>query len=456
MDAERLRRLLEEVETLRAQNRRLGERIEQLEDENRRLREQLAEAQKLAARQAAPFRREDRAKVGADQQKRPGRKAGHVGAYRPVPPSIDETVEVPLEQCPYCGGPVDSCRRVEQIIEEIAPVRPHVVKVITYHGVCRRCGAPVHSHHPLQTSEAAGCAKVHLGPRALALAACLNKVHGLTMRTTVRVLKDLTGLRITAGGIAQALQRVARRVKSDYTALVRTIRASPAVFADETSWWVGGPRWWLWVFTTPETTVYHVDQTRGSVVVDQVLGADFSGMLVSDCLSSYDPPRCRKHKCIAHHLRAIHQALDRPGTQSKEYLWNCKLFFTAVRMLYELRPTLSEDDFATRRSGMETWCDRLLDRTVHQPGDLAVRNRLLRQRPHLLGCLYEPMAEPTNNRAERALRPAVIARKLSCGNRTERGRDCWQILASIGATCRQRTIDVVDHLARQLSLTYIG
>ena len=125
------------------------------------------------------------------------------------------------------------------------------------------------------------CEKCGLGPRALALAACLNKVHGLTMRKTCRVLQDLCGLRITAGGLSQALCRIANRVQWVYEGLVDMIRGSPAVFADETSWWVGGPGYWLWVFTTAEQTVYHVDHSRGSKVVRDILGDDFGGMLVS-------------------------------------------------------------------------------------------------------------------------------------------------------------------------------
>jgi len=106
-----------------------------------------------------------------------------------------------------------------------------------------------------------------------------------------------------------------------------------------------------------------------------------------------------------------------------------------------------------KRQVMERWREALLERPVGQSGDVSVRKRLLKQRPHLLGCLYEPAAEPTNNRAERALRPAVIARKVSCGNKTERGRDCWQILSSIGATCQQQTVDFVEYLSSHLPLT---
>ena len=440
------------IEGLRAEIKRLKERIESLERENRQLQQELEKAQQQMARQAAPFRREERKKIPPDKHKPPGRKPGHPGSYRKEPDRIDQTIELPLSRCPHCSGPLKDIARMEQIIEEIPPVRPHVVKVITYHALCPVCG-PVETSHPLQTSYGQGAAKVQLGPRALALSACLNKVHGLTMRKTCRVLQDLCGLRLTAGGLSQALFRVAGRVKAVYEDLVETIRGSPAVFADETSWWVGGPGYWLWVFTTAEQTVYRVDHSRGSQVVREILGEDFGGMLVSECLSSYDPAEYTKHKCIAHHLRAISKAMDLAGTTDRGYLLEWKCFFHGVIALYHLREVLGREDFAAKRCAMERWSDALLSKPVGQSGDVSVRNRLLKQRRHLLGCLYEPAAEPTNNRAERALRSAVIARKISCGNKTERGRDCWQILSSIGATCQQQAIDFVEYLSSCLQLT---
>jgi len=449
---ELINQLRNENQLLRAELNGLKERIEHLEKENRQLKEQLELAQQQAARQAAPFRREERKKIPPDKQKPPGRKSGHPGCCRKEPDHIDETIELLLDNCPKCSGPVEHIERIEQIIEEIPPVRPRVVKLITYRGECARCGI-VGTYHPLQTSYGHRAAKVQLGPRALALAASLNKVHGLTMRKTCRVLHDLCGLRITAGGLSQALSRVASRVKWIYENLIDNIRASPAVFADETSWWVGGPKYWLWVFTTAERTVYRVDHSRGSAVVRDILGADFDGMLISDCLSSYDPVEYAKHKCIAHHLRAISKAMKYPHTDEHKYLLAWKSFFHGVIALYHLREVISEEDFARKRKLMEAWRDKLLNQIVSQPGDVAVRNRLAKQRRHLLGCLYEPLAEPTNNRAERALRPAVIARKLSCGNKTERGRDCWQILSSIGATCQQQMMDFVEYLCCYLPLT---
>ena len=107
------------------------------------------------------------------------------------------------------------------------------------------------------------------------------------------------------------MDRVADKVEASYSKLVETLGTSDVVFADETSWYVGELGWWLWGFTNQESTAYVVDQSRGSQVVPDVLRDDFEGMLVTNCLATYDPIDCRTHKCIAHHLRAIAAARER-------------------------------------------------------------------------------------------------------------------------------------------------
>jgi len=447
-------------ESLREVIAGLRAEIEDLRGENDRLRQELANAygriaelEQAAARQAAPFRRAEDRKVPEGEKKRPGQKPGHRGVCRVRPQEIDREIEVPLAVCPHCSGQLSERSPLVQYIEEIPPLRPEVVRLITWEGRCAQCGN-VYSTHPLQTSRAQGAAKVQLGPRALSLAAMLNKHLGVTMRGTCRVLRQMCGLRVTPGGLAQALARIAGKLTGEYEALLRDLRSSPAVFADETSWWVGGPGWWLWTFTTPERTVYCVNQSRGSQVVKETLGENFAGMLVSDCLASYDPPQYRKHKCIAHHLRAIKHARDRPDGKDSCYLREWELFFKTVTTIYWLRSKMDASSFTARRTALEQWCDKLLAQPCDQPAEVAVHNRLHKQRPHLLGCLYEAAAEPTNNRAERALRPAVIARKLSCGNKTPAGSRCWEILASIATTCQQQAQDIVDYLTTHITLAY--
>jgi hypothetical protein len=443
------------VQSLQAEVARLQARLAQLERENAQLRQQLDEAQRQAARQAAPFRRRDSRKIPKDQHKPTGRPCGHPGAYRPVPAIVDEHHEVPLPQCPQCGGPVSQVEPIEQFIEEAPPPRPIVTRLVTYRGTCPRCG-DVQSRHPPQCSQAQGAAAVQLGPRAVALATTLNKRHGLTLRTTCAVLKDLIGLRLSPGGLVQATTRVAAKLSGAYNALIDRLRHSPAVFADETSWYVGVPGWWLWAFTSADTTVYHVAPRRDSGQVKAVLGEAFDGMLVSDCLSSYDDgpvPYPRKHKCIAHHQRAIAAALRRPDTKDPSYLEQWRSFFELVTIITKAHAAMPAEEYAAWCKYLESECDRLLNLPRGQPGDEAISYRLSKQRRHLLGCLYEPAAEPTNNRAERALRPAVIARKLSCGNRTDAGRRTWQTLVSVLQSCRQRGEACVDYLAARVPMT---
>jgi transposase len=437
--------LRHENQALRAVNAALEQRVAELAAENQTLRDQLDEAQRQAARQAAPFRRRDSKKVPEAQRKRPGRLKGHPGVHRAVPTHIDEHLEVPLPACPQCGRAVERVEPIEQFIEEIPPVRPRVTHLITYRGQCPHCGE-VQSTHPLKTSDATGAAKAQLGPRALALAATLNKQHGLTMRSTCRVLDQVAGLRLSPGGLAQAVQRVGHKAEAPYAALILEVRAA-AVFVDETSWYMGGPGPWLWVFTTATETVYRVEPSRGRDVVTETLGPDFTGVLVSDCLSSYENVPYRTHKCIAHHLKAIAEARQRPDTVDPSYLDQWKLFFQTVIGFWRARPNLSEAEFADRRGHLEAWLDRLLAAERTQPGDVAIQNRIGKRRGSILVCLYEPAAEPTNNRAERDLRPAVIARKVSCGNKTAAGKRSFEVLRSVASSCLKRGHDVVSYIA---------
>jgi len=239
----RVDQFAQENEALRVRLAELEKRIADLVVENKALRDQLDDAQKQAARQAAPFRRRDSKKVPEGERKRPGRPKGHPGSHRVVPTRVDAEVDVPLPCCPQCGGAVEQVEPLEQFIEEIPPVRPTVTRLVTYRGQCPHCGE-VQSTHPLKSSDATGAAKVQLGPRAQAVASVLNKQHGLTMRTTCRVLDQIAGLRLTPGGLAQLVQRVGQKAEAPYAALTQDLRAAAATFVDETGWYLGGPGWW--------------------------------------------------------------------------------------------------------------------------------------------------------------------------------------------------------------------
>src|SRR6266481_7835797 len=414
-------------------------------------RENPARLLQAAHRQAAPFRVEPQKRSVAP--KRPGRKRGHPGTCRRKPDDIDEHLEVQLCCCPHCGGSqFKDPHTIEQLIEDIPPVRPHVTRLTTYQATCVRCGHSVRSQHPLQMSLAMGAAGVHLGPRALALAADLNKAKGLSMRKTSAVLRDCFGLQLSPGGLSQALDRLAAKVKPQYDAIATELRQAPALHSDETSWWVAGPGWWLWVFTTQLLTFYVVARSRGRALLSDILGKDFGGVLVSDCLAIYDDATVLQQKCYAHHHKAIRQAKALHPEQGEGFLCEVEAMLRAAVALQQQKADLSLEIFSALRQALEHKAVQLLEPPRSEPNEEAVRKRLNKQRDHLFTFLDHDGVDATNNLAERQLRPAVIARKISCGNKTQNGARTWQILTSLAATCAQRTTSFIAEITRAAPL----
>jgi transposase len=421
-EAARLRRRVAELEI----------ENEKLRNENSQLQEKLKAVSREAFRQAAPFRR--RGPLRSKAPKKPGRRPGHPGSRRPVPKQIDERVETPLSRCPHCGGRVTDVRPIKQTVEDIPAVRAVVTQIVTYRGTCADCG-PVRSTHPRQVSLASGAAGVQVGPRAAALATDLNKRLGIPAAKTCAVLNEHFSLKLTPGGLVHLQARLARRLTPTYDELAVLIRKSPVVHADETSWWVGGPGHWLWVFTNPKLTFYLVDPSRGRDVVVNVLGNAYEGILVSDCLSAYEKLGCHQQKCYAHHLKAIARAAEEYPNSA--FLAEARMLLKSALAVHSLRDRISEDAYGGLVGRLEKWADRLLDPSV--PVDHhKIAKRLRKRRRHLFTFLHHRGVDATNNAAERALRPAVVARKISCGNRTERGKKTWQVLASVAATCSQQ------------------
>lgn len=451
---DRLVEILSELVKLRRTNERLVERIdeltERLQEQTGRIAELERENEKLrrtSKRPAAPFRRRDTAKKPKSQHKKPGRKSGHTGASRatPAPDEVDREHEVELSSCPCCGADeLKNPHPLVQYVEDIE-VRRVVHKITTYSGTCETCGR-VRSRHPLQVSDATGAAGVAVGPRALAFALDLNKRLGLSTRKTCEVLDQHLGLSLTAGGLVGASHRLADRLEPDYEALIDELRDSAAVYVDETSWWVGEAGWWLWAFTDDEdTTVYSVEPRRNQKVVHEILGTDFTGVLGSDCLNIYDGLPYEQQKCYAHHLRALGRALEqRPDSE----------FLARVRKLLKIAMGMRDDEPMDEDllGRFERWGRRLLGPRREDPVEEKLRNRLYKQIEHLFTFLEFPEIAATNNAAERALRPAVVARKISCGNRTAQGSRTWEIIASLARSCDQRDEDFAELIQRAVKL----
>ena len=430
--------LMEANAALRAEVAALKERVTELESQNRP--------------PAAPFRRPPEQKKSAPR--RPGREGGHPGACRAVPACVDEEAEVPLsvpEVCPRCGGSFTAPMACVQFVEDIPPVRPHVLKLTTWSCACRTCGHVVASRHPRQVSEAVGCAGVHLGARAQGLAALLRHGCGLTLSKTALVLKELCALSVSRGGLLQIFRRMGNKLAPAEQKLHEELLSGPVIHSDETSWWINGPAS-LWVHAGPDITLYRVVASRDRATFHETIPAGWQGVHVSDCLSVYDTATGTQHKCYCHHLQAVKTAAA-GALDPAVWVEPVHRMLCGAMQFKEQAPELSAEERRARRRAFDLLADTLLGSPRGDPAEERLRVRLHKQRDHLFTFLDHAAVDATNNLAERELRPAVIARKVSCGNRSASGADTWARLSSLVRTCARRAQHFVDVVRPDLILS---
>ncbi len=433
--------LRQENTRLQQDKQRLERQVERLQEEVDRLRRELEKALRAAKRQAAPFAR----RAPKEHPRKPGRKAGSCYGrphWRPVPQEVDETLEAPLPpQCPHCGGAVEVERVAEQYQTEWPPVRARRVRFRVQVGHCRRCGKRLQGRHPQQTSDALGVARSQLGPRAVAGAVFLVKGLGLSHEKARAVFAEMAGVPVSRSGLCQAIARAGRKTEPTYGHLIEVVRGSPVVTPDETGWKVEGRLWWLWAFATPQVTVYAIQSGRGFEQAARVLGEEFAGLLVRDGWSVYARFAHAEHQtCLAHLLRRCREMLEVASPAAGRFP---RLVQEILQQALAVRDRHAKGEIS--RHGMAVARGRLLARLqrawqprFHCPANERLANHLYRQREALFTFLRRPGTEATNWRAEQAIRPAVVNRKVWGGNRTPVGAHTQEILASLLRTCWQQ------------------
>jgi len=414
----------------------------------------LEEARRGGKRQAAPFSK----RAPQSKPQKPGRKPGDdygIIAYRqpPRPEQIDEEHDAPLpDTCPKCGGAVKEAGIVHQYQTEI-PRRPIHRRFTIHRGRCTSCGQRLHGGHPLQTSDAVGAAAAQLGPDLQAALVELNKQAGLSHGKVRHVLRALFGIRLTRGGSAQAILRAGRRCRPVYDALQGKLRRARRVTLDETGWRIGGLPAWLHALVSRTTTVYEIARSRDHTVAEEILGVNYRGTMIHDGWASYDWfLRARHQQCLAHLLRRCRELLETATRGAVRFPRQIQAWLKkALHLRDRFRARqISTHGLAVARGRLH---GQLLDALLSRKTDIAnerFARHLWKYRDHLFTFLTIPGVDATNWRAEQALRPAVVNRKVWGGNRTAAGAQAQAILASVLQTCRQQRRDALDFLSQTL------
>jgi transposase/uncharacterized protein YukE len=441
---------------------KLKQQVQKLKAENKLLKQKVKDLTLAAASPQHAHSDESSSAPAAKpsvkkRRKRPGRKPGHPAALRPMPDHVDAHRQVSLpkdpdgrDSCPCCNACLLELEEHDRVVEDIIPAKVVVTCYHTRSGWCPCCRKRVESR-ALEQPPAANIPHGQLGLNALATAMVLRIAHRLPFRQISAVFANLPELSVSPGAIARQVQRVAEWFDQDYEKLMLQLRCAPIVYADETGWRVDGKNGQLWTVTSPDHTLYHVDKSRGGKVIQDLLGKAFGGTLVSDFYSAYLKMDCKKQKCLAHLLRELKESAEKSEAFAKgSFFVDCKRLLKRMLRLKQQWEKLEDNEYDRRGHRLEATLQQLASGSYDEPNAKRIAKRLLKYQSELTAFLWDKDLDATNNAAERALRPAVVARKISGGSRSKNGANAWATLASLMRTASQQNRNLMDTIRSML------
>ena len=433
----------------------LKKRFKQLEEENLNLKEENAclrfELKELKDHVYGKRRKKDPPPEAPEAPpKKRGALFGHLGWFRKKPDKIDKIVEVRLDECPLCQGrDLKECLSVKMHLQEdIVMPLPLVTLYRKHRYYCRTCRKVVTG---LGQDE---IARGHIGPLAKTLAAYLKYQVKVSDRDIKKIFQELFNLKFTVGSLLGFRNQLRTRLKPVYEDLILKIRRSRFLHADETGWKIDGKSGWLWSFSNKKTAVCHIDKSRGGKVPQAILGSAYKGVLITDFYSAYNKVKSGpKQRCLVHLLRDITRVEEclttDPSTQS--FCKRLKTLIYSAAELAEKRKNLSPDDYTKKRGKLLESFD---DLRLTDPANRITRRfvkRLERYRHECLTFLDIPGIPWHNNHAERMIRPNVLLRKITFGNRSPEGLENHNVLMSIIQTAKLNKLDPLVRLRELLS-----
>jgi transposase len=455
--SERIHELERENEDLREQVREKQGQLERSEAENERLRKELASAQRAARRSSGRQKKKD--------PKRPGRKPGQGPFRRREAPAVSTSpqspppvrVQVTATQCPCCGGEIER-EGVEEVSNTDIPpqpepeVRRYEVEVFR----CKVCKRPVRGKHPDVAPDQYGATAHRVGPRVKAAAHTLHYGLGVPVRKLPAVLRELQGVSITQGALTQdALRRAQGEVGAAYQILRAEVPQQPTVNTDDTGFPIHGDAAWMMAFDTPVSTVYQIRRRHRNEEVRELIPADYAGVMGTDRGPSYDAKELlgvAQQKCLAHIQRNLTDVIETKRGRAAQFGQTLKGLLRDSLDLWKAHHRGEARDYVQQ-------VERLDDQVTHHLRDRILKDddnqRLLdgiglhHDRGNLLRFLQQPHVEPTNNRAERALRFVVIARASGQYPKNDRGAEAYSAFASVIRTAiKKGASSIVEHLTR--------
>jgi transposase len=440
--------------------RALENRVAALEATVQQLREQVQQTSRTSSRPPssdppqALGKRPRREPTG----RRPGGQPGHEGQARALVPGEEVDVVVPVkpERCHHCQHLLqgEDPQPQRHQVTEIPPVKPVVTEYQLHRLVCPACGEETRAEVP------AGVPTGGFGPRVQAITALCTGAYHLSKRTTQRALEDMFGVQMGLGTIATLEHATVQAVAEPVAEARAYVQQQPAAYLDETGWREGQQRAWLWTAVTEWVTVFVVRASRGGKVAQELLGERFWGWLVTDRWSAYTwYPPWRRQVCWAHLRRDIEAMIERGG-RSREI---GEALQVQARQMFQWWHRVREGTLAHRTFANYMWpvrqeVERLLEagQTCGVPKTEGTCRELRKLRQALWTFVRHEGVEPTNNAAERAIRPGVLWRKGSFGTQSAEGSRFVEAMMTVVATLKQQHRNVLAYVTAACEAALCG
>ena len=472
-------RIWEENQNLRRENTGLRERVRELETECGKLKRCLAHYEDT---RTTPLRRRRRRR--RSEIRFPGRPRGCPGTTRPRP-KPDLVIQAGrLDECPECGYHLgEPVLTKHRIVEELPDLEP--VKVVGYeedHYLCAGCDCEIVARHP-------DCPPSGVFGKNVYVQTTLGKFEERLPYEKIRTVLKRQGLEISVATALELLDRTSRWLRPEYEKILAQVRASGVVYTDQTGIGVDGKQQWIWDFITDTETVYAIRPTKGRVVLDEILGKGWDGILVCDGLSSHHSFTENIQRCWVHILNEAKELVEKKQGQEdqkdqkgqkggedgrhredekkkddkeKEKEWGrreAEALCRGLHRIYDrLKEALEKDPPPEERKRLAGWGRRALRYWINkQYKDAEVRGfaeKIKRAYPYLFTAVTHPGVELHNNRSELGLRELVVQRKIIGTLRNEKGTRIYETLATLLATWKQRGLDPGQALSNALSQSW--
>ena len=376
------------------------------------------------------------------KKRKRGGQPGHEQHLRsPFPPeAVNEFVPYTLDCCPDCGGSLQLSRRPPDVLQQVEI--PSTPTIVTEHqGLAYWCPHCRKFHYaPLPESVVkAGL----FGPRLTALVAFMKGVCHASFSTIRKFLRDVVRVDISRSYLDKLIAKVSASLAASYAELFERLPGEAVLNIDETGHKEYHEKFWTWCFRAQLYTVFHIDKSRGSKVLVEVLGTEFNGVLGCDYFSAY-----RKYMrefgvlvqfCMAHLIRDVKFLLTLPGREDRAYGQRVR---DALRELFAVIHRREKLTAAGFQKALQAARDQVLKvATSRVPATRHSQNLAKRFRQHgeaYFRFMTTPDIDPTNNLAEQAIRFVVIDRRITQGTRSEKGRRWCERIWTVIATCAQQ------------------